>query len=223
MIGGGNLLRLTMAAALLFSVNMNADAQLGKLKGLADKAKSTTKKVEKAENQSSAAVSKAAKATMSPEQAEQFLAENENYWLEEQGQTLKDMRQQQKQQENFTKIKALIQKELKPTKIHKVIQMNLRGRKSSLDYGTWNRQNYPDMPEPYRSNEELDDLWRDIYLAFYEKDGKCYVVRPEFRTIHYTPEANKKYKKDFTPDTTFSPGLNPSVEIPAETFKKYFK
>lgn len=218
-----NVLRLAMAVALLFAVNMSADAQLGKLKGLADKAKTTTKKVEKAENQSSDAVSKASKAAMSPEQAEKLLAEKENYWLEEQGQTLKDMRQQQKQQENFTKIKSLLQKEVKPTKIHKVIQMNLRGRKNNLDYGTWNRQNYPNMPEPYQSNEELDDLWRDIYLAFYEKGGKYYVVRPEFRTIHYTPEANAKYKKDFTPDNTFYPGLNPAIEIPADTFKKYFK
>ena len=160
---------------------------------------------------------------MSPEQAEQLLAEKENYWLDEQGQTLKDMRQQQKQTENFNKIKAKLQKEVKPTKIFKVIQMNLRGRKNNLDYGTWNRQNYPNMPEPYQSNEELGDLWRDIYLAFYEKGGKYYVVRPEFRTIHYTPEANAKYKKDFTPDTTFSPGLNPAVEIPADKAEKYFK
>lgn len=212
------LFKFAMAVALLFAVNMNADAQFGKLKGIADKAKNTTKKVEKAENKSSDAVSKAAKATMSPEQAEQLLAEKENYWLDEQGQTLKDMRQQQKQQENFDKIKAKLQKEVKPVKIYKIIQMNLRGRKNNLDYGTWNRQNYPNMPEPYQSNEELDDLWRDIYLAFYEKDGKFYVVRPEFRTIHYTPEANMKYKKDFTPDTSFSPGFNPAVEIPADKF-----
>ena len=218
-----NFFRLAMAAAMLFVVNVNADAQFGKLKGIADKAKSTTKKVEKAENQSSDAVSKAAKATMTPEQAEQLLAEKENYWLDEQGQTLKDMRQQQKQTENFNLIKAKVQKEVKPTKIFKVIQMNLRGRKNNLDYGTWNRQNYPNMPEPYQSNEELGDLWRDIYLAFYEKGGKYYVVRPEFRTIHYTPEANAKYKKDFTPDTTFSPGLNPAVEIPADKAEKYFK
>ena len=218
-----NFFRLAMAAAMLFVVNVNADAQFGKLKGIADKAKSTTKKVEKAENQSSDAVSKAAKATMTPEQAEQLLAEKENYWLDEQGQTLKDMRQQQKQTENFNLIKAKLQKEVKPTKIFKVIQMNLRGRKNNLDYGTWNRQNYPNMPEPYQSNEELGDLWRDIYLAFYEKGGKYYVVRPEFRTIHYTPEANAKYKKDFTPDTTFSPGLNPAVEIPADKAEKYFK
>lgn len=218
-----NFFRLVMAAAMLFVVNVNADAQFGKLKSVADKAKSTSKKVEKAENKSSAAVSKAAKATMSPEEAEKFLAENENYWLDEQGQTLKDMRQQQKQQENFTKIKSKVQKDLKPTKILKVIQMNLRGKKSSLDYGTWNRQNYPDMPEPYRSNEELDALWRDIYLVFYEKGGKYFVVRPEFRTIQYTPEANKKYKKDFTPDNTFSPGLNPAVEIPTDKAEKYFK
>jgi hypothetical protein len=218
-----NYLKIAMAVALLFAVNMNADAQFGKLKSITDKAKNTTKKVEKAENQSSDAVSKAAKATMSPEQAEQLLAEKENYWLDEQGQTLKDMRQQQKQTENFNKIKAMLQKQVKPTKIFKVIQMNLRGRKNNLDYGTWNRQNYPNMPEPYQSNEELGDLWRDIYLAFYEKGGKYYVVRPEFRTIHYTPEANAKYKKDFTPDTTFSPGLNPAVEIPADKAEKYFK
>ena len=218
-----NYLKIAMAVALLFAVNMNADAQFGKLKNITDKAKNTTKKVEKAENQSSDAVSKAAKATMSPEQAEQLLAEKENYWLDEQGQTLKDMRQQQKQTENFNKIKAKLQKEVKPTKIFKVIQMNLRGRKNNLDYGTWNRQNYPNMPEPYQSNEELGDLWRDIYLAFYEKGGKYYVVRPEFRTIHYTPEANAKYKKDFTPDTTFSPGLNPAIEIPADKAEKYFK
>ena len=218
-----NYLKIAMAVALLFAVNMNADAQFGKLKSITDKAKNTTKKVEKAENQSSDAVSKAAKATMSPEQAEQLLAEKENYWLDEQGQTLKDMRQQQKQTENFNKIKAKLQKEVKPTKIFKVIQMNLRGRKNNLDYGTWNRQNYPNMPEPYQSNEELGDLWRDIYLAFYEKGGKYYVVRPEFRTIHYTPEANAKYKKDFTPDTTFSPGLNPAIEIPADKAEKYFK
>ena len=218
-----NYLKIAMAVTLLFSVNMNADAQFGKLKGIADKAKTTTKKVEKAENQSSDAVSKAAKATMSPEQAEQLLAEKENYWLDEQGQTLKDMRQQQKQTENFNKIKAMLQKQVKPTKIFKVIQMNLRGRKNNLDYGTWNRQNYPNMPEPYQSNEELGDLWRDIYLAFYEKGGKYYVIRPEFRTIHYTPEANAKYKKDFTPDTTFSPGLNPAIEIAADKAEKYFK
>lgn len=218
-----NYLKIAMAAALLFAVNMNADAQFGKLKSITDKAKSTTKKVEKAESKSSDAVSKAAKATMSPEQAEQLLAEKENYWLDEQGQTLKDMRQQQKQTENFNKIKAILQKQAKPTKIFKVIQMNLRGRKNNLDYGTWNRQNYPNMPEPYQSNEELGDLWRDIYLAFYEKGGKYYVVRPEFRTIHYTPEANAKYKKDFTPDTTFSPGLNPAIEIPADKAEKYFK
>ena len=218
-----NYLKIAMAVALLFAVNMNADAQFGKLKNITDKAKNTTKKVEKAENQSSDAVSKAAKATMSPEQAEQLLAEKENYWLDEQGQTLKDMRQQQKQTENFNLIKAKLQKQVKPTKIFKVIQMNLRGRKNNLDYGTWNRQNYPNMPEPYQSNEELGDLWRDIYLAFYEKGGKYYVVRPEFRTIHYTPEANAKYKKDFTPDTTFSPGLNPAVEIPADKAEKYFK
>ena len=218
-----NYLKIAMAVALLFAVNMNADAQFGKLKNITDKAKNTTKKMEKAENQSSDAVSKAAKATMSPEQSEQLLAEKENYWLDEQGQTLKDMRQQQKQTENFNLIKAKLQKEVKPTKIFKVIQMNLRGRKNNLDYGTWNRQNYPNMPEPYQSNEELGDLWRDIYLAFYEKGGKYYVVRPEFRTIHYTPEANAKYKKDFTPDTTFSPGLNPAVEIPADKAEKYFK
>ena len=218
-----NIFKLAMAAAMLFVVNVNADAQFGKLKSVADKAKSTSKKVEKAENQSSAAVSKAAKATMSPEEAERFLAEKENYWLDEQGQTLKDMRQQQAQKERISKVKDKVQKDLKPTKILKVIQMNLRGRKNNLDYGTWNRQNYPDMPEPYRSNEELDDLWRDIYLAFYEKGGKYFVVRPEFRTIHYTPEANKKYKKDFTDDTTFYPGLNPAVEIPTEKAEKYFK
>ena len=218
-----NCMKLVMAVALLFVVNLNADAQFGKLKGIADKAKSTSKKVEKAENQSSAAVSKAAKATMSPEEAEKFLAEKENYWLDEQGQTLKDMRQQQAQKERISKVKDKVQKDLKPSKILKVIQMNLRGKKASLDYGTWNRQNYPDMPEPYRSNEELDDLWRDIYLVFFEKGGKYFVVRPEFRTIHYTPEANTKYKKDFTPDNTFYPGLNPAVEIPTEKAEKYFK
>ena len=218
-----NFFRLAMAAAMLFVVNVNADAQFGKLKSVADKAKSTSKKVEKAENQSSAAVSKAAKATMSPEEAEKFLAEKENYWLDEQGQTLKDMRQQQAQKERISKVKDKVQKDLKPTKILKVIQMNLRGRKNNLDYGTWNRQNYPDMPEPYRSNAELDELWRDIYLVFFEKGGKYFVVRPEFRTVHYTPEANTKYKKDFTPDNTFYPGLNPAVEIPAEKAEKYFK
>lgn len=218
-----NFFRLAMAAAMLFVVNVNADAQFGKLKSVADKAKSTSKKVEKAENQSSAAVSKAAKATMSPEEAEKFLAEKENYWLDEQGQTLKDMRQQQAQKERISKVKDKVQKDLKPTKILKVIQMNLRGRKNNLDYGTWNRQNYPDMPEPYRSNAELDELWRDIYLVFFEKGGKYFVVRPEFRTIHYTPEANTKYKKDFTPDNTFYPGLNPAVEIPADKAQNYFK
>ena len=65
-----NYLKIAMAAALLFAVNMNADAQFGKLKSITDKAKSTTKKVEKAESKSSDAVSKAAKATMSPEEAE---------------------------------------------------------------------------------------------------------------------------------------------------------
>ena len=218
-----NFFRLAMAAAMLFVVNVNADAQFGKLKSVADKAKSTSKKVEKAENQSSAAVSKAAKATMSPEEAEKFLAEKENCWLDEQGQTLKDMRQQQAQKERISKVKDKVQKDLKPTKILKVIQMNLRGRKNNLDYGTWNRQNYPDMPEPYRSNAELDELWRDIYLVFFEKGGKYFVVRPEFRTIHYTPEANTKYKKDFTPDNTFYPGLNPAVEIPADKAQNYFK
>ena len=218
-----NFFRLAMAAAMLFVVNVNADAQFGKLKSVADKAKSTSKKVEKAENQSSAAVSKAAKATMSPEEAEKFLAEKENYWLDEQGQTLKDMRQQQAQKERISKVKDKVQKDLKPTKILKVIQMNLRGRKNNLDYGTWNRQNYPDMPEPYRSNAELDELWRDIYLVFFEKGGKYFVVRPEFRTIHYSPAANAKYKKDFTPDDTFYPGLNPAVEIPADKAEKYFK
>lgn len=213
-----------MAVALLFAMNMNANAQFGKLKGIADKAKSTSKKVENADNSKTAnVVSKAAKATMSPEQAEKLLAEKENYWLEEQGQTLKDMRQQQAQKERISKVKDKVQKDLKPTKIIKVIQMNLRSRKSSLDYSTWNRQNYPDMPEPYQSNEECDEVWRDIYLAFYEKGGKYYVVRPEFRTIHYTPEANTKYKKDFTPDNTFCPGLNPAVEIPADKAEKFFK
>ena len=219
-----NFFRLAMAAAMLFVVNVNADAQFGKLKGIADKAKSTSKKVENAENGKAAnTVSKAAKATMSPEQAEKLLAEKENYWLDEQGQTLKDMRQQQAQKERISKVKDKVQKDLKPTKILKVIQMNLRGRKNNLDYGTWNRQNYPDMPEPYRSNAELDELWRDIYLVFFEKGGKYFVVRPEFRTVHYTPEANTKYKKDFTPDNTFYPGLNPAVEIPAEKAEKYFK
>lgn len=208
-----NILKVAMAAALLFTVNMNADAQLGKLKGLADKAKSTTKTVEKAENNST--VSKISSVAMSPEQHEKMLAERENFWLDEKGQTLKDMRQQQKQKENFDKIKALVQKQLKPSKIIKVIQMNLRGR-YNLDYGKWTRENYPEMPEPYQSNKELHELWRDIYLCFYEKDGKYFVVRPEFRTIFYTPEANLKYKKDFTPDTTFNPGLNPAVEIPAD-------
>ena len=213
-----------MAAAMLFVVNVNADAQFGKLKGIADKAKGTSKKVENAENGKAAnTISKAAKATMSPEQAEKLLAEKENYWLDEQGQTLKDMRQQQAQKERISKVKDKVQKDLKPTKILKVIQMNLRGKKASLDYGTWNRQNYPDMPEPYRSNAELDELWRDIYLVFFEKGGKYFVVRPEFRTVHYTPEANTKYKKDFTPDDTFYPGLNPAVEIPAEKAEKYFK
>lgn len=219
-----NLFRLAVAVAMLFVVNMNADAQFGKLKGIADKAKSTSKKVENAENGKAAnTVSKAAKATMSPEQAEKLLAEKENYWLDEQGQTLKDMRQQQAQKERISKVKDKVQKDLKPTKILKVIQMNLRGRKNNLDYGTWNRQNYPDMPEPYRSNAELDELWRDIYLVFFEKGGKYFVVRPEFRTIHYTPEANTKYKKDFTPDNTFYPGLNPAVEIPADKAQNYFK
>lgn len=219
-----NFFRLAMAAAMLFVVNVNADAQFGKLKGIADKAKSTSKKVENAENGKAAnTVSKAAKATMSPEQAEKLLAEKENYWLDEQGQTLKDMRQQQAQKERISKVKDKVQKDLKPTKILKVIQMNLRGRKNNLDYGTWNRQNYPDMPEPYRSNAELDELWRDIYLVFFEKGGKYFVVRPEFRTIHYTPEANTKYKKDFTPDNTFYPGLNPAVEIPADKAQNYFK
>ena len=36
-----NLIKLSMAAALLFAVNMNANAQFGKLKKLADKAKQT--------------------------------------------------------------------------------------------------------------------------------------------------------------------------------------
>jgi len=219
-----SVIRLAVAVAMLFVVNVNADAQFGKLKGIADKAKSTSKKVENAENSKTAnTVSKAAKATMSPEQAEKLLAEKENYWLDEQGQTLKDMRQQQAQKERISKVKDKVQKDLKPTKILKVIQMNLRGRKNNLDYGTWNRQNYPDMPEPYQSNEELGDLWRDIYLVFFEKGGKYFVVRPEFRTIHYTPEANTKYKKDFTPDNTFYPGLNPAVEIPADKAEKYFK
>ena len=219
-----SVIRFAVAVAMLFVVNVNADAQFGKLKGIADKAKSTSKKVENAENSKTAnTVSKAAKATMSPEQAEKLLAEKENYWLDEQGQTLKDMRQQQAQKERISKVKDKVQKDLKPTKILKVIQMNLRGRKNNLDYGTWNRQNYPDMPEPYQSNEELGDLWRDIYLVFFEKGGKYFVVRPEFRTIHYTPEANTKYKKDFTPDNTFYPGLNPAVEIPADKAEKYFK
>ena len=36
-----NLFRLAVAVAMLFVVNMNADAQFGKLKGIADKAKKT--------------------------------------------------------------------------------------------------------------------------------------------------------------------------------------
>lgn len=217
-----DLLKLGMAVAMLFAVNMNADAQFGKLKGIADKAKSATKKAEKVENQSTNAVSKAAKATMSPEEAEKLLAESEDYWLDEQGQTLKDMRQQQAQKERINQVREKVQKDLKPTKIHKVIQMNLRSR-HTLDYSTWNRENYPDMPEPYQSNKELDQLWRDIYLVFYEKGGQYFVVRPEFRTIYYQPEAKTKYKKDFTPDTSFYPGLNPAVEIPADKAQKYFK
>ena len=35
------ILRLSLAVAMMFSVSINADAQLGKLKGLADKAKKT--------------------------------------------------------------------------------------------------------------------------------------------------------------------------------------
>lgn len=86
-----NILKVAMAAALLFAVNMNADAQLGKLKGIANKAKSATKTVERAENDQM--VSKVTNVAMSPEQHEQMLAEKENYWLNEKGQTLKDMRQ----------------------------------------------------------------------------------------------------------------------------------
>ena len=47
-----NILKVAMAAALLFTVNMNADAQFGKLKGLADKAKSATKKASQNAEQS---------------------------------------------------------------------------------------------------------------------------------------------------------------------------
>ena len=46
-----NILKVTMAAALLFAVNMNTNAQFGKLKGLADKAKSATKTVSQDESQ----------------------------------------------------------------------------------------------------------------------------------------------------------------------------
>ena len=41
-----NLLKLAMAAAMLFAVNMNADAQFGKLKKLADKAKDAVSNTE---------------------------------------------------------------------------------------------------------------------------------------------------------------------------------
>ena len=47
-----NILKVAMAAALLFTVNMNADAQFGKLKSLADKAKSATKKASQDAEQS---------------------------------------------------------------------------------------------------------------------------------------------------------------------------
>lgn len=46
-----NILKVTMAAALLFAVNMNTNAQFGKLKGMADKAKSATKTVSQDESQ----------------------------------------------------------------------------------------------------------------------------------------------------------------------------
>ena len=46
-----NILKVTMAAALLFAVNMDTNAQFGKLKGLADKAKSATKTVSQDESQ----------------------------------------------------------------------------------------------------------------------------------------------------------------------------
>jgi hypothetical protein len=60
------------------------------------------------------------------------------------------------------------------------------------------------MPEPYRSNDELDDLWRDIYLVFFEKGGKYFVLGyVEHRTLMKETAGGKPKKEKASAQPVF--------------------
>ena len=240
-----NCMKLVMAVALLFVVNLNADAQFGKLKGIADKAKSTSKKVEKAENQSSAAVSKAAKATMSPEEAEKFLAEKENYWLDEQGQTLKDMRQQQAQKEKSAEEKkaeadnAYVQEIIRKNYLLDDLTDKNRQAKAVADYkakvnakikqqlaptkilGTYSTS-FAWQGLPLQNYPDLKEKYESVqemqFKTFYQKGGKYYVVKSAFRQS--IPKGDNK--NGAKPQTFYWPGFETPVEIPADKIQGKF-
>ena len=203
--------RTLMAMAMLFAVQTSANAQLG---GLAKKVKKAAEKVVKdplAGTDNTTVVTTTTTTTTSlgnsgttaevnaddPQIAYVKEIVDQNYLLND----LTDRNRQAKAVADYkAKVNAKVKEQLAPTKI-------LGTYSTSPAWQGLPLFKYPELKEQYSSVQEMQ------FKTFYEKDGKYYVVKSAFRQS--IPKVNPK-DVGAQPQADYWPGLETSVEVPAD-------
>ena len=247
-----NIMKMIVAIALLFAVNMEADAQFGKLKGLADKAKKSVKQATGTDTpaptttttsgnplqQVKQTANEVQSATESPEEHEARIVKEENYCMdfiakERPSDNIVGKRDREKR---FAAIKAEVLKKYPSAKIQRVVWWNAYmgkhwGDDNFEDFIDWLNGNGLAQKHPEYVEQDVRDIHRNFYSAYFVMDGKYYVVRAEYREIAFMDEKKAKAsgKYTFIPssgeayDPDWNPGIHTAVEVPAEVWKQYFK
>ena len=127
---------------------------------------------------------------------------NKNYLLDD----LTDKNRQAKAVADYkAKVNAKVKQQLAPTKI-------LGTYSTSFAWQGLPLQNYPELKEKYESVQEMQ------FKTFYQKGGKYYVVKSAFRQS--IPKGDNK--SGAKPQTFYWPGLETSIEIPADKIQGKF-
>ena len=244
-----SIIKMAVAIALLFTVNTEADAQLGKLKGLAKKAveavgnSTTTTPTTSSNNanplqQATSAAKEVQAATETPEEHEARIVKEENYCMDFIAQERKseNVVAQRDRDKRFEAIKAVVLKKYPGAKIERVVWWNnfmgkRWGEPNFEDFIDWLNGNGLAQKHPEYVEQDVTNIRREYYSAYFVMDGKYYVVRSEYRTISFwdTKAARASGKYTFIPssqdayDPDWNPGIHTAVEVPADVWKQYFK
>lgn len=196
------IVRVAVALILGMAVSAPANAQLGGLKGLANKAKKAVNKVENT-NGANPAAQAVAEATADPKAEYVNDIVSQNYLLND----LTDRNRQAKAVADYkAKVNAKINADIAPTKI-------LGTYSTSPAWQGLPLFKYPDLQEKYSSVQEMQ------FKTFYEKDGKYYVLKSAFRQS--IDKGDNVHGAQ--PQKDYWPGLEMPVEVPADKIKEYFK